>query len=89
MRYEKEFRKAKPHTVGEKDKDFDNRNYAEWLESQLKEEREIKVINSILFYQGKLCSYRTKKIRSFIEKVAETNDSFNLPAGYTIKCNDL
>jgi hypothetical protein len=39
MRYEKEFRKAKPHTVGEKDKDFDNRNYAEWLESQLKEER--------------------------------------------------
>jgi hypothetical protein len=44
----------------------------------------IKVINSILFYQGKLCSYRTKKIRSFIEKVAETNDSFNLPAGYTI-----
>jgi hypothetical protein len=40
MRYEKEFRKAKPHTVGEKDKDFDNRNYAEWLESQLQEERE-------------------------------------------------
>ena len=33
MRFEQEFRKAYPDTVGEKDREFDLSNYVEWLES--------------------------------------------------------
>lgn len=34
MKYEKEFRKAMLETIGETDKEFDNSNYTEWLESK-------------------------------------------------------
>lgn len=37
MRYEKEFRQAKPETIGETDHHFDSVNYYEWLESKLSE----------------------------------------------------
>lgn len=32
MKYEKEFRKAHPETIGEKDSAFDMSNYSEWLD---------------------------------------------------------
>lgn len=37
MRFEKEFRKAHPETVGETDREFDLSNYADWLESLVEE----------------------------------------------------
>lgn len=35
-KFENEFRKEKPETIGETDKYFDLDNYTEWLESKLK-----------------------------------------------------
>jgi len=32
MKYEKEFRKAHPETIGETDRQFDESNYTDWLE---------------------------------------------------------
>lgn len=37
MKYEKEFRKDHPETVGETDSYFDLSNYCDWLEKKLKE----------------------------------------------------
>ena len=34
-KYEKEFRKENPQTIGETDKHFDLDNYKDWLEEQL------------------------------------------------------
>ena len=34
-KFEKEFRKEKPETIGETDKRFDLDNYKDWLESKL------------------------------------------------------
>lgn len=34
MKFNNEFRKAKPETIGETDSEFDMQNYAEWLESE-------------------------------------------------------
>ena len=35
MKYEKEFRKDHPETIGETDRSFDMYNYSEWLEEKL------------------------------------------------------
>ena len=35
FKFEKEFRKAHPETIGEKDKNFDLDTYAMWLEEQI------------------------------------------------------
>lgn len=34
LKFEKEFRKEKPETIGETDKHFDLANYAEWLDAK-------------------------------------------------------
>jgi hypothetical protein len=34
-KFEKEFRSERPETIGEKDKEFDNQNYIEWLEQKI------------------------------------------------------
>lgn len=36
-KYEKQFRKEKPETIGETDQHFDLDNYKDWLESKLDE----------------------------------------------------
>lgn len=35
MKFEKEFRKEHPETLGETDRDFDRANYIDWLEQKI------------------------------------------------------
>lgn len=46
MRYEKEFRKDHPETLGETDKAFDLSNYVEWLENKLTVQRALYQLSS-------------------------------------------
>lgn len=43
MKYEKEFRKAHPETIGETDREFDLLNYTEWLEGYVEHYHQQKI----------------------------------------------
>lgn len=46
FKYEKEFRKAHPETIGEKDSIFDLVNYTEWLETIVVQKIAVKDLTS-------------------------------------------
>lgn len=54
-KFEKEFRIAKPETIGETDRHFDLDNYKDWLEEQLVEARSKLHLDAV---SGSVCDCR-------------------------------
>ena len=78
MKYETEYRKDHPETIGETDKEFDLSNYSEWLDKQLTSyKRAIEVakrnlINTIrmtLYYRFKSKYPETIGTNKILEKI--------------------
>jgi hypothetical protein len=75
-KYEKEFRKDNPETIGETDKHFDLDNYKDWLEVELKEakEREKELLEEIvpIFEKYDKGTDTYKRLEKLINKLTNT-----------------
>ncbi len=69
-KYEKQFRRDNPQTIGEKDKSFDLDNYKDWLEEKI--ELYLETLDYILACQGNeyiLPNHINDEIKIILKKV--------------------